>query len=202
MSLGRTIDDVIPLLHTVWHLPVDLPPGVPLHASTKAAFSRCGDNTDPSSWHTQVYTDGAFDGSISSWAFAVVTVSDQGSLLRGWARGRVALHGHPCYIGAAEHSALFWATAWLLQARPDTTESVLSDCIVALGQTRGTHHGVDLSLQRRPAAYAAATSDMSEDIRAKLSTSSSMSWQNSTSLRTRLSFGPSLICRFGFRMAA
>ena len=37
MSLGRTIDDVIPLLHTVWRLPVEPAAGVPLHASTKAA---------------------------------------------------------------------------------------------------------------------------------------------------------------------
>ena len=101
-------------------------------------------NTKGTAQELLVFTDGAYNGIVSSWAFAVIGVTSQGNSLLGWARGAVALPGEAHHIGATGHtalegerSALFWAVAWILQGPSATPTRVKSDCLVAAGQARG-----------------------------------------------------------------
>ena len=155
VKLGRTADDVMPFFNNPWPLQVDLPSGVALHAATQEAIE-AGDHLDLSCNGLRLYTDGAFNGNHSSWAFAVVLSSPQAIKILGWARGRVALLGDTGYIGAqahgalaAEHSALFWASAWILQYSSQFFDGLWSDCLAAAGQARGTQGGCERSVFSR-----------------------------------------------------
>ena len=156
VNLGKGVDDIMPFLHATWQLPNELPPNLQLHAATRLAFETTTQSPAEGASSLRIFTDGAFDGKVSSWAFAVIALTPSGTVLKGWTRGRVALPGHPHHIGAVEHSALegeksalFWATAWLLQLHTELAEGVWSDCLVAIGQTSGTHNGAETSLSAR-----------------------------------------------------
>ncbi|CAE7288498.1 unnamed protein product, partial [Symbiodinium sp. CCMP2456] len=92
----------------------------------------------------EVFTDGSFDGRISSWAFAAIAQSSAGRFVFAWARGSVQLQGFPWHVGATEHSALngersalFWAVGWLFGVDRSISRSLHSDCLVAARQTSG-----------------------------------------------------------------
>ena len=153
LNIGRSLDDLRPLLGTRWPLDSELPDDLVLHPATKYALANSIDlpGEDKLPVQTHVYTDGAFNGKRSAWAFAVVDVFPEGYCLRGWLRGDVALSGNPLYIGAAEHSAieaertaLFWAVAWTLQ-QANGNICVWSDSLVASGQTSGQWGSTDCS---------------------------------------------------------
>ncbi|CAE7826897.1 unnamed protein product, partial [Symbiodinium necroappetens] len=142
LAIGKTLDQALALLNQCWDLPSDLPPGLQLHPSTSAALSAPSATTPIES--IAVYTDGSYDGDISSWAFVVIGCSADGESLLGWARGRVATWGEPLFAGATQHSALeaersalFWATAWALQHSGGFVTYVWGDNTAALGQANG-----------------------------------------------------------------
>ena len=94
-----------------------------------------------------IYTDGSFDGSCSSWAFAVIAHRNNSQRLAGWAAGRTVVDVEdPVYVGAQGHSplvgeqcALLWAVAWALQAPHSHSIRFFADCEVALRQTTGRY---------------------------------------------------------------
>ena len=146
IPIGRTLDEVMPFFLTRWPLQSALPPAFPLHPAAFQLFA--GHLLEPPAscsppW-IELYTDGSFDGTTSTWAFAAFAIWPQGTLFLGFARGRVSLEGEPHFIGADQHSALngersalFWAVAWSLQL--DSVRcTVWSDCLVAKGQTEGS----------------------------------------------------------------
>ncbi|CAE7903521.1 ML4 [Symbiodinium sp. KB8] len=126
VAMRSTLDfeQAASLFSFTWRLPSVLPEGLRLHPATISAFARhlpaSKVGASPIS-HIDVFTDGSFCGSISTWAFAVVARADTGPFLLAWAKGTVALPGQAFAIGALEHSAvngersaLFWALTWLL----------------------------------------------------------------------------------------
>ena len=166
VKIGRTADDVMPFFNTSWTLSSALPEDLVLHPATRAAINAgaCLDKTHCGG--LRLYTDGAFNGEYSSWGFAVVLSQPQAIRLLGWARGRVALSGEPGYVGAAahsalaaEHSALFWASAWILQYHSQFAEGLWSDCLAAAGQARGTHGGCERSPLGRACRAIAQTAE-------------------------------------------
>ena len=133
-----------------WPLPVRLPSRSLQVEAAQLGFGFQGlDLTD--SQPVQVYTDGSFDGSCSSWAFVVVSPLGPQPCILGWAGSRVVTDpDHPCYIGAARHSAvageqcaLIWAIIWALQAPRQFELLLFSDCEVALRQATGRYGSTD-----------------------------------------------------------
>ena len=147
IPIGRTLDEVMPFFLTRWPLQSALPPAFALHPAALQVFA--GHLLEPPAscsppW-IELYTDGSFDGTTSTWAFAAFAIWPQGTLFLGFARGRVSLEGEPHFIGADQHSALngersalFWAVAWSLQLPDSVRCTVWSDCLVAKGQTEGS----------------------------------------------------------------
>ena len=151
VAMRSTLDfeQAASLFSFTWRLPSVLPEGLRLHPATISAFARhlpaSKVGASPIS-HIDVFTDGSFCGSISTWAFAVVARADTGPFLLAWAKGTVALPGQAFAIGALEHSAvngersaLFWALTWLLGVDSGLERIVHSDCLVAAGQTNGRY---------------------------------------------------------------
>ena len=148
MKSAIEVKQVATVLGSSWQLPSALPAGLSLHPRTQAAISAHVARDHPLSQISRidVYTDGSFNGSISSWAFAALASQRSGVFLLAWARGTVALQGEALSIGATEHSAvngersaLFWAVAWLLSIDPQIQRVIHSDCLVAVGQTNGRY---------------------------------------------------------------
>ena len=144
LNINRSLDDIAPFFHTKWSLTEELPSGVRWHDQTVAALRGHVVLDFSTATGLEIFTDGAYDGDISSWAFVVLLKRGETYGLHGWARGRVRLSGGDTFIGAASHgalegerSALFWATAWLLQCHFTGHVAIWSDCLVAKGQTVG-----------------------------------------------------------------
>ena len=144
LDVAKTLDDVAPFLWTPWRLHSPLPPDLPWHSRTQAALQRHVPYEGEPVKELRVFTDGAYNGEVSSWAFAVIVVTERGHSPLGWARGVVALPSDPMHIGSHQHSALegersalFWAMAWILQAPFGVLLNVWSDCLVAAGQASG-----------------------------------------------------------------
>ena len=152
LPTGLDISEVSSLLKANWVLPSDLH-GYQLHPATKRWTQTLCSIALTEDTQYEIFSDGSFDGECSSWAFAVVASDGMHQSLVGWARGRVALEGSPAWIGArahsaieAEHSALFWATVWLLQANCRGRAHLYGDNTAALGQASGSFGGCDSSL--------------------------------------------------------
>ena len=129
-----------------WPLPFQPPSGELQHEGTRLGLQFAHPASKPTT-SLHVYTDGSFDGSCSSWAFAVICPDPCHPSVLGWACGKVILdQEHRHYIGADRHSAiageqcaLIWAIIWALQA-PNVAELLLfSDCEVALRQATGRY---------------------------------------------------------------
>ena len=151
VALDTTLpfDQVAEFLGNHWFLPQVLPKDLDLHPATAEAFEGhvkgelCGFIGVTS---IAIYTDGSFNGSLSTWAFAAIAESPAGKFLLAWARGHVRLEGQQWFIGAPDHSALsaersavFWATAWLFGIHKSIACSVHCDCLVAARQASGTY---------------------------------------------------------------
>ena len=151
VSLNTTLsfDQVAEFLGTKWLLSQRLPRDLDLHSATVEAFDGHVSNELGCSkgvTSIAVYTDGSFNGSLSTWAFAAIAESPNGRFLFAWARGQVRLEGQPWFIGAPDHSALsaersavFWATAWLFGIHRSIACSVHCDCLVTARQASGTY---------------------------------------------------------------
>ena len=71
----------------------------------------------------EVYTDGSFDGTHSSWAFVVVAKDEFHSFFVGFAGSRVQTEQeHQQWIGSVRHSsttaeleAIFWSSYWIMR---------------------------------------------------------------------------------------
>ena len=147
LDLPFGLDAVQALLQTHWHLPVALPTALRLHAATRLALDTClcADSLPQGDIDScDIYTDGAFNGCQSAWAYVVIGYIGGDSFLVGWARGPVALDGHPHHVGAdihtalnGERTALFWALAWTLQFADRLPCTIWVDSQVASGQTSG-----------------------------------------------------------------
>ena len=160
MKSAIAADRAAKVLSSFWELPSTLPVGIQWHPRTSLALASHVPFPQVSSQpisRIDVFTDGSFDGAVSSWAFAAVASVQSGVFLLAWARGRVALHDTAGSIGATEHSAvngersaLFWSLAWLLGVHTGIQRVVHSDCLVAGGQTNGLYG----SAQHAPIAIA------------------------------------------------
>ena len=149
MPMPFEISELAAVFSRAWILPGVLPGCLRLHPSTSAAFQKHVPlERGLASGLTKVdlYTDGSFDGSVSSWAFAAIGRSGTGAFLLAWARGRVSQPGEDFHIGATEHSAVngertavFWAICWLLFIDGSVAREVHSDCLVAARQADGSH---------------------------------------------------------------
>ena len=148
LPTGCRLHDVVGLLSASWALPQALPEGIRLHPATATAFALHlpprGQSGEPA-WF-EIYTDGSYNGSTSSWAFAVVSHRAEGDVLHCYARGFVKLPGQAHHIGANEHSAvngertaIFWAVAWLLLKPRHIPGFLFSDSTVAAGQAAGRY---------------------------------------------------------------
>ncbi|CAE7657229.1 unnamed protein product [Symbiodinium sp. CCMP2592] len=136
----------IQLLQPGWELETSLP--ADLHLSRPEWGTLLPPGTDLASLQSiDVYTDGSFDGTNSSWAFVAFGARDCCLYLIGWAGARVDTQPDASlYIGAQAHtalvgeqSALFWALAWTLQTPPGVQARVHADCLVALRQATGQY---------------------------------------------------------------
>ncbi|CAE7260050.1 unnamed protein product [Symbiodinium sp. CCMP2592] len=136
--LGCTLDDVLPFFRrdqwdlrrsVIQHM-LQLPLPDP-ETDIAPLFSRI-----------DVFTDGSFNGTVSSWAFLVLGWHGRDVYALGWIAGLVVTDpASEAYIGATQHdalrgeaSALFWAMAWLVQGPKHVPVLVWSDCLVALQQ--------------------------------------------------------------------
>ena len=152
MCTGIQIDAVASVLGSSWEPDPVLPVGIAWHRATADApdsllcfADGCAAGVDC----IDIYTDGSFNGSHSSWAFAAIAHSGHGSFVLAWARGSVALSGHALHIGADGHSAIngersavFWALCWILGVHPSIPCVVHCDCLVAMHQASGHFGGV------------------------------------------------------------
>ncbi|CAE7308251.1 unnamed protein product [Symbiodinium sp. CCMP2456] len=93
-----------------------------------------------------IYTDGSYDGKLSSWAFhAIGSVAGEWHNI-GWIGDRVQTDsGEPTFLGASSHgalegelSALFWCLIWLLASPPEVEVTIFSDCTTAIGLSEGS----------------------------------------------------------------
>ncbi|CAE7643945.1 unnamed protein product [Symbiodinium sp. CCMP2592] len=146
LNIGKSLDDILPILTTPWVLAAPLPQSIVLHDSTVDAFTR---HIEPPAEGIlpvafEIYTDGSYQLSLSSWAFVVIARWEAGTSFCGYASGTVALQGDPMYLGATAHSAvngektaLFWATAWALKKPWQVPCRIYSDSTVAQNQTGG-----------------------------------------------------------------
>ena len=84
LNIGRTLDEAVMFFNTNWELPQTLPDGLRLHASTAQAFGShlSGQVEETLPGRYDIYTDGSFDGSKSSWSFAVLATWHQVSWFR------------------------------------------------------------------------------------------------------------------------
>ena len=164
LQAGRGLDEVVSLFNAKWSLSTDIPKDVYLHPATVTEFRQHIEATPTTDvWQFDVFTDGSYDGTNSSWAFAVFASGPSGVWRHGHAYGRVALAGETLYVGASSHSALagersalFWAQAWLLQKDVRIPARIWGDCLVALGQTHGSHQLGDDALAKACRSLAAA----------------------------------------------
>ncbi|CAE7254309.1 PEPKR2 [Symbiodinium sp. CCMP2592] len=154
LQIPSTLDDVMMQFQEGhWQLHRKFPAHMPLHPS--AEVLRCmaeqpatlptagpGANWDA----IEVFTDGSFNGKVSSWAFLVLGWASDSVQVIGWMAEQVVVgESLPLSIGATchdalrgEQSALFWALAWLMQGPTAVPVHIWSDCLVALQQTSGS----------------------------------------------------------------
>ena len=143
------LDHVAEFLACVWELPHDLPRDLELHPATRHAFRghiAYEEGCQAGISSIAVFTDGSFDGRVSSWAFAAIAECPAGVFLVAWARGQVRLPEQNWFIGAPDHSALsaersavFWASAWLLGLSSAITCTIHCDCLTAAYQASGKY---------------------------------------------------------------
>ena len=155
MCTGMQIDAVAAVLGSSWEPTPVLPTGIPCHSATVAAFDSLlgfADGCSAGVDHIEVYTDGSFNGSFSSWAFVAIAHTGLGPFVLAWARGSAALSGHELHIGAdghsavnGERSAVFWALCWILGVHPCLSCVVQCDCLVAMHQASGQYGGTHAS---------------------------------------------------------
>ena len=128
LRLGCSLDDVLPHFRpNQWPLSRCFPDDMQLHPAAEVLRhlskwqAHCG---SPPVWEgLEVFTDGSFDGTSSSWAFLVLGWAGGHVFVVGWDAGCVVTAPEaPLFIGATTHSAvkgelsaLFWALVWLAQ---------------------------------------------------------------------------------------
>ena len=155
-DIGLTLDDVLPYLTPGrWPLWRAFPLGLSLHPAAEifrhlASLSEACLSCRQEGWEAiEVYTDGSFDGMLSSWAFFVLGWRRGQIFVIGWQAGQVVTDpASKLFVGANTHdalrgeaSALFWALSWLLQGPKLVPILIRSDCSVALRQANGGYGG-------------------------------------------------------------
>ena len=149
LRLGCSLDDVLPHFRpNQWPLSRCFPDDMQLHPAAEVLRhlskwqAHCG---SPPVWEgLEVFTDGSFDGTSSSWAFLVLGWAGGHVFVVGWDAGCVVTAPEaPLFIGATTHSAvkgelsaLFWALVWLAQGPKGIPVQPWSDCVVALQQAK------------------------------------------------------------------
>ncbi|CAE7485179.1 unnamed protein product [Symbiodinium sp. CCMP2592] len=153
VDMGVSLDQV---MHGIacdsWPLQHRLPELGDLHPAARVFLSHCS-LVDQGTWsevsnslsHVDLYTDGSFDGNLSSWAFVAFGWSETTCYFLGWQAGVVQTSPQlPDYIGAdthhalaGEYSALVWALYWGIQACTFPSLAYHSDCLSALQQANG-----------------------------------------------------------------
>ena len=146
---GRSLQEVNRLLEP-WPLHVwdsCLPAGVQLHPSSRAALDACqglprqfGERDA-----VQVFTDGSFDGSTSSWAVVCVLCHDGAPAQAFWTYGRVCTDAtSDSWLGAelhgaqeAELSAASVALLWALSLKGCCAFGLRSDSLVTVHRAGG-----------------------------------------------------------------
>ena len=85
MPVGKSIDDVAPLFHTMWPLEQCLPTNLKIHPATEAAWrGLLGTGTgDAKPLGFDIYPDGSFRNGLSTWAFAVLASWENGQSVCG-----------------------------------------------------------------------------------------------------------------------
>ena len=150
LRLGCSLDDVLPHFRpNQWPLSRCFPDDMQLHPAAEVLRHLSAWQTHyslPPIWEgLEVFTDGSFDGTISSWAFLVLGWAGGHVFVVGWDAGYVVTAPEaPLHIGATTHSAakgelsaLFWALVWLAQGPKGIPVQPWSDCVVALQQANG-----------------------------------------------------------------
>ena len=93
----------------------------------------CSDRSPHAAQTIEIYTDGSFDGTCSSWAFHASGDWGEGFRTLGWIGDQVELDAEsPLYLGAQLHgalqgelSALFWRLVWALPISPEVPDYLL-----------------------------------------------------------------------------
>ena len=120
----------------------------------------CLDRSPHDAQTIEIYTDGSFDGTSSSWAFHASADWGEGFRTLGWIGDQVELNTEsPLYLGAGLHgalqgelSALFWCLVWIFPISPEVSVTVYSDCLSAIGVAEGKagqFRGIDLAARCR-----------------------------------------------------
>eukprot|EP00439_Symbiodinium_sp_Y106_P021308 s2333_g2.t1 len=125
LCLGRTLDEAVEIASCPWDLARSLPDSIRVHPATAEQLATSAALTGYPENSFVLFTDGSFNGSVSSWVC--------GSLVSAWHRNHSAIE--------AERSAIFWALVWALRAPRGYSVFLQGDNLAALGQAAGTCGG-------------------------------------------------------------
>ncbi|CAE7364293.1 unnamed protein product [Symbiodinium sp. CCMP2592] len=169
VDIGTSLDQVMRCICPgSFDLNLSIPDSIDIHPAAQSLLDCC--NTDwledeqllPKCFDAvTVFTDGSFDGDVSSWACAAFGYRGQASYFLGWQAGLVQVSAlHPAFVGAPAHSALageytaiIWAIYWGMQAPACSSLEYLADCLSALQQANGAW-GCNTDYPMMPAARA------------------------------------------------
>ena len=162
VNVGCTADHIADLLRDGMRRLAPFPDFPDGHARAWASERppvRC-DRSPHAAQAIEIYTDGSFNGSHSSWAFHASSDWGEGFQTLGWIGDQVELDPEsPLYLGAQCHgalqgelSALFWCLVWALPISIEVQVIIYSDCLTAIGVAEGRagqFRGIDLAARCR-----------------------------------------------------